>query len=166
MDPDVLDKVLTYIYKRDYSATADIESAITLHPEVYKLADFLDMQPLKQLVRKKFADALKEDWEVGAFTKALHTIYTTTPPADRGLRVVAQTHLGLHQKTLREHKGFMELIEANFAEGRFVVDVLDAWTSCKSAKAASSSRASSATAGVVKKTKAKGPKIRNVAGQS
>ncbi|KAL8793622.1 MAG: hypothetical protein Q9195_003774 [Heterodermia aff. obscurata] len=157
MDPTVLDKVLTYIYKHDYEAEA--ESAITLHPEVYKLADFLDMQPLKQLVRKKFADTLKEDWEVGAFTKALRAVYTSTPPTDRGLRDIAQSHLGLHQKTLREHKGFMELIEANFADGRFVVDVLDAWTQCKGAKAAS--KASSA-AGVAKKAKA--TKVKKVNG--
>ena len=161
MDPNVLDKVIAYIYKHDYEA--DAESAITIHPDVYKLADFLNMPHLKQLVRKKFADTLKEDWEVGAFTKALRAVYTTTPPSDRGLRDIAQAHLGLHQKTLREHKGFMELIEANFADGRFVVDVLDAWTLYKSAKPRSSA---SSAAGVAKKAKTKATKVKKVASQS
>ena len=126
MDPDILDKVLHFIYKRDYQV--DAKSAVTVHPEVYKLADYLDIQPLKHLFKKKFSEALKEDWEVVSFTKALRTIYTGTPPSDRGLRDVARGCLTAHRKTLRGHKGFMDLIEKNFADGRLVMDVLDAWT--------------------------------------
>lgn len=156
MDPDVLDKVLSYIYKHDYQVEA--KSAVTLHPEVYKLADYLDMQTLKQVVRKKFSEALRVDWEVASFTKALRVIYTTTPPTDRGLRDIAKAHLGQHKKTLREHKAFTDLVEANFADGRFVMDVLDAWTEYKDAK---SSTSTSAAAGVTKKTKAPRARKRN-----
>ena len=155
MDPDVLDKVLTYIYKHDYQV--DAKSAVTVHPEVYKLADYLDIQPLKHVVRKKFSEALKEDWEVVSFTKALRTIYTSTPASDRGLRDVAKGHLTAHRKSLRNHKGFMDLIEKNFADGRLVMDVLDAWTRFEEGTPAASSASASATAGV-KKSRAKKPK--------
>ncbi|KAG7009191.1 hypothetical protein G7Y79_00003g010590 [Physcia stellaris] len=160
MDPDILDKVLSYIYKHDYAT--DAKSAITTHPEVYKLADYLDMQPLKQTVRRKFHDALKADWEVVAFTKALRAVYTNTPPTDRGLRDVAKAHLGLHKKTLRGHKGFTDLLESNFADGRFVMDVLDAFTEYKDAKPAV---IAAAAAGVVKK-KARVPKAERNQDQS
>ena len=106
-NPDVLDKVLCYVYKRDYQV--DAKSAVTIHPEVYALADYLGMQPLKQIVKKKFSEALKEDWEVVSFTKALRTIYTTTPASDRGLRDAAKAHLTAHKKSLRNHKGFTDL---------------------------------------------------------
>ena len=160
LDPDILDKVLSYIYKHDYQT--DPKSAITVHPEVYKLADYLDMQPLKQIVRRKFHEALKADWEVVAFTKALRAIYTNTPPTDRGLRDVAKAHLGLHKKTLRGHKGFTDLLESNFADGRFVMDVLDAFTEYKDAKPAV---IAAAAAGVVKK-KARAPKAERNQNQS
>lgn len=146
MDPDVLDKVLTFIYKRDYHV--DAKNAVTIHPEVYKLADYLDIQPLKSVVRKKFSEALKEDWEVVSFTKALRTIYTSTPASDRGLRDVAKAHLAAHKKSLRNHRGFMDLIEKNFADGRLVMDVLDAWTKFEEGTPAASS---TTAAGGVKK---------------
>lgn len=183
-DPDVLDKVLCYVYKRDYQV--DAKSAVTIHPEVYALADYLGMQPLKQLVRKKFSEALKENWEVVSFTKALRTIYTTTPASDRGLRDAAKGHLSAHKKSLRNHKyvfsqpqyvstaqrlpesgvetltfeidnrGFTDLVEKNFADGRFLMDVLDAFADF-------STPASSppATAAVAKKPRGKKTKAQS-----
>ena len=153
MDPDVLDKVLTFIYKRDYQV--DAKSAITIHPEVYKLADYLDIPTLKSIVKKKFSEALREDWEVVSFTKALRTIYTSTPASDRGLRDVAKAHLTAHKKSLRNHKGFMDLIEKNFADGRLVMDVLDAWTKFEEGTPVGSA---ASTAGVKKTRAPKKPK--------
>ena len=62
-------------------------------------------------------------------------------------------HLGKHKKSLRAHKGFTDLIEKNFADGRLMMDILDAWTEYKDTAAASVTAA--AAAGVVKKPRAK-----------
>ena len=126
MDPNILDKALCYIYKRDYSV--DPVSALTVHPEVYRLADYLDMPELKRIVIKKFKEAVLKHWDTVAFTQALRTIYTSTVAEDRGLRDAAKWGLKRHKKALRQHQGFTELVEGSFADGRFMMDVLDAWT--------------------------------------
>jgi hypothetical protein len=63
---------------------------------MYALADFYQVEELKELAKNKFIGAVELGWKSDQLGAALHTIFTTTPSTDRGLRDVAVSILRNH----------------------------------------------------------------------
>lgn len=55
---------------------------------------------LKELVKEKFRDAVRQHWDSNDFAKAVRVVYTTTVPEDRGLHQMVKYVLRIHIELL------------------------------------------------------------------
>ncbi|KAF2422110.1 hypothetical protein EJ08DRAFT_682833 [Tothia fuscella] len=111
-DPEILRDLLHYLYSLKYKypiridpvskestegeetetvtkieVKADLDHGdISYHVKMYAAADFYAVDSLKVSAKEAFEFVLLKQWEGDSFGQALHMLYTTTPPEDRGLR--------------------------------------------------------------------------------
>ncbi|EGU88216.1 hypothetical protein FOXB_01266 [Fusarium oxysporum f. sp. conglutinans Fo5176] len=88
---DVVEAMIRFVYSFEYDVPADT-SAMIFHAKVYQIGDKYGIETLKKQALNKFKDVFVEA-EVTAdyandLADTITVVYTTTPPVDRGLRVI------------------------------------------------------------------------------
>jgi hypothetical protein len=87
----------------------DTSQELLIHTAVYLIAEEKDIPALKELAKKKYAEALPNGWNSKAFCTSLRFIYEETPESDRLLWNVAISFAGQKAKELIDREEFVEL---------------------------------------------------------
>lgn len=78
---------------------------------LYATADKYDIQPLKDLARRRFTSWTAAHWTHAQFPSLAREIYDTTPPTDRGLRDEVERAIALHADALISHADVRALLQ-------------------------------------------------------
>ncbi|KAM0354802.1 hypothetical protein ACHAPU_000626 [Fusarium lateritium] len=84
-DTSVVRAMVQFMYHFEYTNEPD-ESTMVFDAQVYQIADKYDISALKDYAKVKFETKIKTGWSTDDFPSTIETVYTTTPPEDRGLR--------------------------------------------------------------------------------
>lgn len=95
-DPDAVEAMLKFLYTCDYSYSKD--DGLSLHINVYALADKYDIPTFKTLAQSRFADEAAKQYRNPKFLIAVRDIYNKT--GDKGLRDIAAEIVNRHVQTL------------------------------------------------------------------
>ena len=126
-DPDIVDRMIDYLYRLDYddqpdSATAkDTNGRLVVNSLVYAIADKYEILSLKDAAKKKTAELVEKEWNEDSFLTALAIVWTTTPQCDRGLRDLFVPVICEHKKELIAKKICVETVRN---VGDLAVDVV------------------------------------------
>jgi len=69
---------------------------LLLHSRMYGIADFYQIQDLKDLAKQNFQNNISVGWASPSLAEALHIVFHSTPSTDRGLRDIVISTLGEH----------------------------------------------------------------------
>lgn len=110
--PDAVDLMFQTMYSGRYQIKAGAEAPETepdgrhldLHAKAYALGEKYEISLLKDVARAQFEEDIEQGWDEDAFRAASHTVYTTTPAGDTGLRelVVQVLNWRAQQSTISE----------------------------------------------------------------
>ena len=131
-DPELVEKMILYLYKCDYPNGAGGDRPLVLHAKMYALGDKYDIEHLKHLSRDYFSGFLDGHALDDDFVNAVATIYNTTLPSDRGLRDCVAPKMKEHWGELRADDKFMDIVKSN---NDIAIDLLDLYTTCNKASA-------------------------------
>ncbi|KAI9047406.1 hypothetical protein LZ554_008850 [Drepanopeziza brunnea f. sp. 'monogermtubi'] len=141
-EPAVVEAMLKFMYTSDYpdgresdrghtkpppprvGATApETGHSLLFNTKVYLIGEQLDVQPLKELAKKKFEEIIGDQWNSASFVASLKLLYEGTPEKDRLLKDVATKTAWLNAKQLCDRGEFVALCKEN---GEIAFDVLRA----------------------------------------
>jgi hypothetical protein len=89
------------------------ETELSIHAQMYALADKYGIHDLKDLARDKFEEAATRDWNGGGFPRAVQVVYTSTSENDHGLRDVVVDTIGRHKRLLEKAEVEALVMEIN-----------------------------------------------------
>jgi hypothetical protein len=89
------------------------ESELSIHAQMYALAEKYGIHDLKDLARDKFEEAASKQWNGSGFPLAVQIVYTSTPESDHGLRDVVVDTLGRHRQLLEKAEVEALVMEIN-----------------------------------------------------
>ncbi|KAK7726653.1 hypothetical protein SLS57_003213 [Botryosphaeria dothidea] len=121
----VVQAMLRFIYNGDYRDARQRDACgrgrnlgiAIFHAKVYALAAKYDVQPLKELARKKFLPYLGKDrpLDIATYKYCVHRlvegVYNSTPESDRGLRDAVMEYCARHAYELWECEPFWRYCE-------------------------------------------------------
>ena len=84
-------------------------TALLTNAKVYVIGDKYNIQPLKELVKRKYAEVVPYEWNDASFAASLQFLYENTPESDRLLKDVAIRTAAQHAKELIDHGEFVDL---------------------------------------------------------
>lgn len=123
-DKDVVEAMLRFVYSFNYDVPPNTPPMI-FHAKVYQIGDKYGIETLKKQALNNFKPVV-ENVEVTTeyatdLADAITTVYTTTPPGDRGLRdiVINRSYWKLRQ--LMGEESFKESLSMN---GDFSADLV------------------------------------------
>ncbi|SCN83468.1 uncharacterized protein FFB20_07009 [Fusarium fujikuroi] len=123
-DKDVVEAMLRFVYSFNYDVPPNMPPMI-FHAKVYQIGYKYGIETLKKLSLNSFRHVVENAEVTTEYTSdladAITTVYTTTPPGDRGLRdiVMNRSYWKLHQ--LMGEESFKESLSMN---GDFSADLL------------------------------------------
>ena len=113
-EPELIGKMLHYLYKCDYPNGAGETGPLVLNASIYALGDKYDIRHLEHLARHYFSDFLEvKAFNNEDFSNAVTITYNTTPPSDRGLRDCIIPKIKHHWSELRADEKFMDVVRSN-----------------------------------------------------
>ncbi|KAL8851080.1 MAG: hypothetical protein Q9221_003976 [Calogaya cf. arnoldii] len=147
-DPEMIDKLVNYLYNCDYDDHATVPTTqltdgqqqaldsqhqhtpqtrrLGCNVDMYVIGDRCQLAGLKDLAKHKFSAALPACWNKENIIEVIRTIYDNTLPSDHGLRSCLVPLFQKHGQTLRWMDAFKELLKTY---GEFAADFIEAWMS-------------------------------------
>ncbi|TVY45333.1 Arm repeat protein interacting with ABF2 [Lachnellula occidentalis] len=145
--PEIVEKMLSYMYTSDYSDGPDSTepgstpsksvpsasstavsssnpsptSASLTNAQLFVIADKYDIQGLKELAKKKYEEVIADSWNSASFVASLKLLYEETLESDRALKDAAVKVAGQHAKELVDRGEFAALC---IEHGQIGFDVL------------------------------------------
>lgn len=119
-DPSTVARMINFLYLQDYDESVTNEEAskegygrLLINTMVYIIGDKYDIQPLKNLAKKKYEAALVTDWNTPSFSASLELLYEELPESD-----ICLTSLALHVacknvEELKNREEFTTLCKSN-----------------------------------------------------
>ena len=117
-DPDIVDRMIDYLYRLDYDDQPDSASVkepsgrLVINCLVYAIADKYEIWSLKDVAKQKTAELVGKEWKDDNFLVALETAWTTTPQSDRGLRDLFIPLLCTNMTELIKKEPYMEALRS------------------------------------------------------
>lgn len=147
-DADTMERMVSYIYKQTYelqheetskkkpdcekdaaadtgiSAGGDMNKVLIAHSDVYGIAEFYEVLPLKQLATERFKEVAASGMVVENFIDVVKAVSKRTSQTDTMLRTALRDHAILHSAEIAKDERFMsELAELEDVQD-FAVDMV------------------------------------------
>ncbi|KAI1066730.1 hypothetical protein LB506_012042 [Fusarium annulatum] len=123
-DKDVVEAMLRFVYSFNYDVPPDTPPMI-FHAKVYQIGDKYGIETLKNQSLNNFKRVVEGSEVTTEYASdladAITTVYTTTPPGDRGLRDIVKNRSYWKLHHLMGEKPFKESLSMN---GDFSADLV------------------------------------------
>lgn len=116
-------QMITAFYTSNYDDATGEDDKMDFNARMYATADKFQIPFLKELAKSKLNGRLNFCAIGPELFQVIRTIYTTTPNTDRGLRDLLSPVLKRFRHHLKNHVGFMQLLES---DGGFAADAFAA----------------------------------------
>ncbi|TGO91634.1 hypothetical protein BPOR_0022g00190 [Botrytis porri] len=120
-DPEIVARMINFLYLQDYDDTCksseeveeEVYGRLLVNTMVYIIGDKYDIQPLKNLAKKKYEAAVVTDWNTPSFSASLELIYEELPESDTALASIAVETAAKHLRELNDRGEFSNLCKNN-----------------------------------------------------
>ncbi|KAG4272582.1 hypothetical protein FPRO04_10535 [Fusarium proliferatum] len=123
-DKDIVEAMLRFVYSFNYDVPPDTPPMI-FHAKVYQIGDKYGIETLKKQALNNFKRVVEGSEVTTEYASdladAITTVYTTTPPGDRGLRDIVMNRSYWKLRHLMGKKPFKESLSMN---GDFSADLV------------------------------------------
>ena len=123
--PGLVHQMLSFFYRGDYN---EMTGPLVSHASMYAIGDKYDSLVLRDYASNKFNATIDRfnTTMIPDLIESIQVIYETAPPGDTKLSNKLSPLIQRYKDELRQNEAFMKLVRSGFADGAFIVDVIDA----------------------------------------